>query len=287
MKALKIKKADHKEPKLENSRLDRLPWYIFMGAVGVVLVSFVLIYLVDLRNLFGSRDFLISRFSDCPFLMRHLFTDGMVIELFQWALIGGTALVSMFVSGIMYKKDRTTFLFWAVISVAFILMLIEDAGNSRHTIRIYLQSIFINQQEHVGLIFTTLYFTCLASIPIYAFVHYRKPVMKHIRSARYLITGFISYALAASLSFFELIIPIRGEPLYIYVGGKLRSSFIFLADDNAQCLWDQYEATCGRFPLEFYIVDWLIEESIELVAAAAFCASAVAFLLYVRKAYRL
>ena len=280
------KQSVHKQNNME-TRLEQLPWYIFMSSIVFVLASFFLIYLVDLRNLFGSRDLLLLYFPQNPFMFLKLFAEAKLVELFQWLLLGVNALISMFISGLTYKKDRLAFLFWSVMAVAFTFMLIEDAGNPRHTIRFYIESIFVNSPGLAGTAFEAMYFTVLASIPIYAFLYCRTPVMKCIRSARYLMAGFIGYGMAAFLSFTGGRLPIRDEALYIYLGGKLRSAMLFLADDQAELLWKQYEAALGRLPFNFYILDWIFEESIELMAAAAFCASAVAFLLHVRKKYEL
>ena len=267
------------------TRLEQLPWYIFMSSIVFVLASFFLIYLVDLRNLFGSRDLLLLYFPQRPFMFHKLFGEARLAELFQWLLLGGNALISMFIAGLTYRKNRLAFLFWSVMAVAFTFMLIEDAGNPRHTIRFYIESIFVNSPGVAGTAFEAIYFTVLASVPIYALLHYRMPVMKDIRSARYLMAGFIGYGMAAFLSFSGGRIPIRDEALYIYLGGKLRSAMLFLADYQTEVLWDQYEAALGRLPFDFYVLDWILEEAIELMAAAAFCASAVAFLLYARKKY--
>ncbi len=217
MKALKIKKSAHTKPKSKTSRVEKIPFYIFMSSVAFILVALVLVYLVDLRNVFGSRDFLISSFPQRPFLFHHLFSEAKLIELFQWLLLGGTALVSMFISGLMYNKDRNAFLFWAVMAAAFTLMLIEDAGNPRHIIRLYVESIFSDPLGLAGMASEAIYFTILASIPIYALLHYRIPAMKDFRAARYLITGFIGYAMAAFLSFTGSRVPISDEALYIYI----------------------------------------------------------------------
>jgi len=289
VKALKIKKSDHTKPKTKNSRAEKIPFYIFMSAIGFVLISFVFIYLVDLRNVFGSRDLLYSldpkafHFRYRPFLFYHLFGEAKTAEILQWILLGGASLVAMFIAGIMHKRDRTAFLFWSIMAVAFTLMLIEDAGNPRHTMRSYVQAIF--SEEERGLLGTAaegVYFTLLAAIPIYALLHYRKPVMADRQTTRYLITGFVGYGLAASLSLFG-----TGIGIYLWAGNKLKSGLLLLADEQAGLNWSQYEqAVSGPF-FDIMLMDWVVEESIELMAAAAFCASAVAFLLYVRKAYRL
>ncbi len=287
MKTLKSKKLD--QPKLKVSRVEKIPFCIFMSALGFVLFSFVLIYLVDLRNFLGSRDLLYSldqsafRFHVRPFMFFHLYREGGVAENLQWLFLGATAVISAFIAGSMYNRERIVFCFWIVMAVAFTLMLIEDAGNPRHTLRGYVQAVFSETERGmIGTMAEGIYFTILAAIPVYAFWHYRKPVMADRRSAGYLLTGFIGYGSAAALSFTG-----TGLGTYLWLGGKVRSAMLFLADDETAGQWLYYEKQAGGPFFHVMLMDWMVEESIELMAAAAFCASAVAFLLYVRRTYGL
>ncbi len=291
MKALKIKKSDHTKPELKASRVERIPFYIFMSSIAFILISLVLIYLVDLRNLWGIRDVLYSwdersiRFINTrPFMFNHLYCNRGIAEIFQWVFLGGAALTSMFISGFMYNRNRVIFLFWAIMSVAFIMMLIEDAGDPRHTISTYFGLLF--SSSLAPKMVEGVYFTILAAIPIYALLQYRKPVMADSRTARYLISGFAGYATAAIFSFAGDFI-FRDDSFYTWSGGKIRSAMLLISDKQTAVQWTFYDKEHGWPVINYFLMDSMVEESIELMAAAAFCASTVAFLLYVRKAYKL
>ena len=291
IKALKSKQTDHKKPKLKTSRVEKIPFYIFMSSIGFLLVSFVLIYLVDLRNVFGARDVLYSleegpfRLHQGPFMFYYIFGEGNLAEIFQWLFLAGSALISMFISGIMHKRNITVFFFWTIMAIAFVLMLIEDAGNPRHTIRDYV--IIINDNLSILKAIEGVYFLILASIPIYALLNYRKPIMEDIRTARYLIFGFAGYGIAAFFSFAGDGFAILDKNLYAWIGGGLRSFMLFISDNQTAVQWSLYEEKSGIPFFSFFLMEWMVEESIELMSAAAFCASAVAFLLYVRRIYGL
>ncbi len=292
MKALKIKKSDHTKPKPQTSRAEKIPFYIFMSSIAFILISLVLIYLVDLRNLWGTRDVLyfwdersIRFISTRPFMFNHLYCNRGIAEIFQWILLGGAALISMFISGLMYNRNRIILLFWAIMSAAFTLMLIEDAGDPRHTISTYFGLLF--NSDIAPKMVEGVYFTILAAIPIYALLQYRKPVMADSRTARYIVIGFIGYATAAIFSFAGDFTVQSDESLYIWAGGKIRSVMLLISDKQTAVQWSLYENEQKWPAVNYFLMDSMVEESIELMAAAAFCASAVAFLLYVRRTYSL
>lgn len=286
-----MNKANHEEAKLQISRVEKIPFYIFMGSIVFILFSLVLIYLVDLRNIFGSSDILYQwsqksiRFINTrPFMFNHLYCNRGIAEILQWIFLGGSALFSMFIAGFMYGRHQIIFLFWTIMSVAFTLMLIEDAGDPRHTISTYFGLLF--SSDIAPKMVEGVYFTILAAIPIYALLQYRKPVMADNRTARYLIAGFSGYATAAFFSFtgdFSF----REESFYTWAGGMIRSAMLSVSDKETELQWSIYDNEQGWPVINYFLMDSMVEESIELMAAAAFCASAVAFLLYVRKAYKL
>ena len=286
MNAQKIKKSDHIKPTIKTSRVEGIPFYIFLSSIAFILISLVIIYLVDLRNLWGIRDILYSWdersipfINTRPFIFNHLYCNRGIAEIFQWFFLGGAALTSMFISGLVYNHNRIMFLFWAIMSVAFTLMLIEDAGDPRHTISTYFALLF--NSSLVSKMVEGVYFTILASIPIYALLKYRKPIMADTRTSRYLITGFTGYATAAIFSF-------SGDfVFYTWAGGKIRSAMLLISDDQTAVQWSIYDKEQGWPIINYFLMDSMVEESIELIAAAAFCASAVAFLLHVRRKYGL
>ena len=274
-----------------DERLNRLPEIIFVGSLVVVGLSLLLFYLIDLRNALGLRSVLYSLeegsffFEHRPFFFDHFYRNGGIGEILQWVLLGSAAVISSYVAGRLAGRDRRAALFWLILGVAFTLMLIEDAGDPRHTIRSYVQALFSEVGQGIaGTITELIYFAVLAAVPIYALVFYRERAMRELRTRRYLIVGFVSYALAAGLSFvgsaFERVIDMN---FYTWTGGMLRRFFVSIGDEQVGMLWQMYDSSQGWPFISFFLMDNLVEEAIELIGAGAFSAAAIAFLLAQRR----
>lgn len=291
--------------------------YIFLFAVVSVVLAWTAFFLIDVRNAFGLRTALREIpteaffFGAEPFFFQHWFRNGGPAEIMQWLFLGSAALVAAFSAGrssagISVVGERSMirssagetrigepsvdtpngeaerarhsqFAFWTLIAIALILMLIEDAGDPRHTIRSYVQVAAGESAQGVfGTLTELLYFAVIASIPIYALVKHRQVLETDHRMRRYLVIAFAGYALAVSLSFVgSAFTAVLGTSFYRVAGRVLYDIFVALGDSGLEEFWAAWEAQKGWPFVSFALMDSLIEEAIELIAAAAFLSATV------------
>ncbi len=162
-------------------------------------------------------------------------------------------------------------------------MLIEDAGDVRHTLMGYVQAIFDEPDQGImGSLTEITYFGILGGIPLYALIRYWKDIKKFTRTKTYLLIGFVMYAIAASISFLGTALEgILNKNLYTILGENFYQLAIRLGDSSLQNQWDNWE-TGGWFSIEFFLMDSLVEENIEIIAAGAILAAVLTFYIYTK-----
>lgn len=282
-----------KKPKQHNHKLVkkqyRWPARIFWFSVIAVILSFLLYYLIDLRNLFGLRDLLFSTspvyfyFPYQPFFFQHW--GGSIVELFQWFFLGASALLAMYFVGRMHDKNKPMARFWLLLAITFGLMLLEDTGDVRHVIMGYVQALFDEPDQGVaGTITELLYFGALAAIPTYAIIKYWNPLKDYARTKSYILIGFVAYAIAQFLSFigtaFDMLLD---RNLYVVMGEWFYEASLRVADPEVRGMWEHWQETQWFSSIPFTLMDSLVEENIELIGAAAFLAATVAFYIHSQK----
>lgn len=266
------------------------PEWILLFVLAFLLASVVFVLLVDLRDLFGIREFLLAHTAASPELtFRPVFVfwydEGGPAEMLQWLMLGGSALVAAFLAGRAYGRDGRAFGFWSLMGLSFVLMLIEDAGNPRHTIRRYVQALFGEPiQGTAGTLSELVYFAVLGAIPLYALARYGLRLAGPLRARLYVLAGFVAYGLAVSLSFVGGALADRfDQTFYEWVGTRFYLLLMRVADDSVRPMWESIEAEEGWGYLRFMLVDGVVEESIELMGASLFFAGALTFLLALRR----
>ncbi len=269
----------------------QLPDYIFVLAVFVVIISFLFFYLIDLQNVFGIRDYLFSidqkffPFSGHSLFFRHWGRNGGFAELFQFIFLLSSVIISAFIAAHNRFKNKKIYYFWFIMSISFGLMLIEDAGEIRHTLRYYVQLIFNEQGQQIyGSFFEFIYFFILASIPLSAILLYGKFLLKVKKTRIYMVIGFSFYFLASVLShlgtFFIAHISSISENIYDLLGGKLYHIFLKIGDNELIYLWEKNELQSF---VSHYIFDSLIEENLEIIGSAAFLSASISYLIIINK----
>lgn len=266
-----------------NNKFFRISKIVVLLTISLVILSYLAFYFIDLRNVFGLRDFLFATegsyffFSYRPFFFQHWGRDGGIAEVFQWFFLGTSALVAMFSATKMHSKKRGLFMFWFLMSIAFVLMLIEDAGNIRHLTMSYVQWIFDEPDQGVmGTLAEFLVFSAIGGIPLYAIVRYWNDIKSFTKTKLYLLLGFVFYGLAVSFSFlgtaFEGILPVN---LYTFIGKVFYDFAISLGDQNVEKIWAE-----SSFNIEFFLMDSLFEENLELLGSGLLLAACISFLHY-------
>jgi len=257
-----------------------LPEYIMIFASTYVALAYLLFYAIDLRNIFGIRDWLFTvegvyfYFTYTPFFFQHYGRNSGFAELVQWGFLGASMFLAAWYAGRAYIQNKNISKFLMILSIAFVLMLIEDAGDVRHTLMSYVQLAFDEPDQGIfGTAFEALYFAGLASVPIYALIRYGTELRTYNKAFWYIIYGFIAHALAASLSFIGTAFQMLLERDVYTIMGDMFVSFSFkIGDEALPMLWESWNAQNWLYQIGFYLMDSLVEENIEIIGNAAFLA---------------
>lgn len=263
-----------------------LPELIFIFAILSVFISMLIFYLVDLRNVFGLRDMMFGLsgdyffFSYRPFFFHHWGRNGGLAEIVQWFMLAGSGLLAALTAGIVKLKNRRLYKFWLILSIGFILMLLEDAGDIRHTIMGYIQALFDEPDQGImGSLTELILFSILAFIPLYALINYWQDIKIYSKTKIYLLIGFAFYGLAGLSSFLGTALEgLLSKNLYMLLGEKFYQLALFLGDSQLKNQWESWQAD-GWFSIEFFLMDSMFEENIEIIAAGALLAATVSFLI--------
>lgn len=260
-----------------------MPEYVLLGAVLMVLASFVLFYLVDLRNLWGIRDWLFSLdgayfyFTYTPFFFQHYGRNSGFAEVAQWGLLAAAISIAFYLAGAAAARRPRLARLGFLLGISFVLMLVEDAGNVRHFLMSYVQlAAGEPDQGIVGTLFEAVYFAILGGLPLYALLRYGRSLLEYGRAFTYMVTGFVLYAVAAGLSFagtaFQMLLD---RDLYTILGDGAVALSLRLGDAALPALWESWNEGNWLFQVGFLLLDSLIEENIELLAAAFLVAALV------------
>ncbi len=272
----------------KSSIFRRRPELVFWGLVGFLLLSYLLIYAVDIRNIFGLRDLLV-RVLRIPYFWFYWF-QAPVENPLQWLLLGGAVITFASIAGAAYQSgDRRTGAFGLLMGFGLLLLLLEDAGDVRHVYRTIVEAFAGAGQYAIegtygiaGTLFELAYFAVLAAIMIFALWRYRDVYWSSRTPRAYFAVGVVLYGLAVSSSWlgnaFRAVTPFRD--LYSIAGERVIAGLFRGRPDTTAILkrTSQAVANDGMHPLEFAIMDRVYEESLELLAAGAFFVAGLALL---------
>ena len=239
--------------------------------VAYLCAAWTAFLLVDVLNVASTRDSLVASGFTTPAIWAQLFREGGPTEILQWLYLGGAAIVSAFLAGELRERgrngERELHAFWLLMSIALIVMLIEDAGNPRHYLRN--MALRLTGSRVAQLTVESVIFAVIAGLPLYAVIRYWRWVVPFARSKWYLFAAFVAYGVAGAASATRYAWYERaGTWLNQFLGGRL--------------LQDLEHPFFGTTGMEFFLMDWLWEESVELIGATFFLAAALGFLGEVR-----
>ena len=227
---------------------EHLPSLSIIAAVAVINAAvFLAVLAVDVWEITGI--------TPVQGFWWHAFRNRGPVEWMQWFFISLTVLSSAALFGIFKERgDRKAQLFWGLVSLTFILMLIEDAGDPRHVLAHYGFSLFSIKKSHIEGLF---YIMVIGPI-MYGYLRFWKVPFSYPQVRPYLLVGPFLYALAGATSVFRN----QGD-FYVNLGDKLSAAYF-----------------SNKIP-GFFLMDFVFEEMLELTAASIFFAGV---LMYWRKA---
>lgn len=248
--------------------------HVLVFLVSVLTITVLAIFAIDLHGLFGIRERLFQSTLDMPYFWFHWYRNGGPIEFLQYSFLGLSAVFAA--KNSLYSETKNEKKFWSIFAIALIYLLIEDAGDPRHFIRFYVQKIAgETEQGFWGTIVEMAYFVALASIPLYAYLIYGGKALKnHIRTKKYMLGGFVFYALAAGSSFIgSAFSALLDRNIYRILGEQMISVFIFLGDSEVASRYLGRDFT----RISYYLMDSPYEESLELIGGALFLMAGLSF----------
>ncbi len=263
---------------------------IFIFGVILVIFSFLAFILIDLNNFFGLRDVFFNTKGDYfyftyrPFFFQHWGRNSGFAEVFQFLFLGGAIISSAYIAGTRVNISKRQYKFWLLLAISFSLMLLEDAGNLRHTFMGYIQAIFVEPDQALGgTIFEIIYFGLLGGLPLYTFIRYGAFLKRFKKTKIYLIIGYIFYFLAASLSFVGTAFSkVFEKNLYSQVGYHFYNFSLKIGDKELPEIWTNWQLN-SNFQINFYLMDSLVEENLEIIGSSALLAAIVSYLYYIKK----
>lgn len=253
---------------------------IFVAALLFVIASLAAVVLIDGFNVSDLRT---RHFADAdfPFFWYHWF-DSPVENPLQWLFLGATAAVCALNTWAGRDGPDDTRRFWGLMTIGILLMLAEDALNIRHIIH----GLIVKFTDHASYgVLTTMvelaFFASLAAVLLTAFFRYRQVFWKHAKTRWYLVVGFAMYAIAVGSSWLGSAFGslVGGNNLYA-VAGRLITDPLFMNDEETARLFTETSdalVDAGLPPLEFWFMDRVFEESVELLGAAALLVAALTF----------
>ena len=244
---------DPPSPQQGLPRLLRMrPAVVVSNVTVVVAVAMLAVVLVDV--------YAVPVRPEWP-LWTGLFNDRF-IEWLQWFLLAATAITAGFVAGCLHQanSDRVAAFLW-LLTLGTGLLLIEDAGDVRHTLIPMLD--LLTPERAMGVTTSTLltlaYFALLASPMILALIRHFPDVWSFSAARAYLLTGYGAYALAAGGQavggFFDF-----QRRLGRWLHEELPGSQLSVPDGYPPAIWHEW------------FVDAVLEESLEAIAAACLLA---------------
>lgn len=245
-----------------------------LGACLLYLALCWLVFLgVDTWDWFGVRRTGAVEEGGHGLLWLTIFTNGGPTEWLQWSMLGAAGVVAAWVAGSLrgIRGQGPVLWFWLLMSVAFTIMLIEDAGELRQQMWRLVEASVESRAVYLGV--ELVQFIIIASVPLYALWRYGRRVIAQRGIGIYVLAGFLCYAIAGGASATrnwggEEPIPgwytVAGETIHGWIGGVMS------------------HPTYEQELVYFLLMDRVFEESVELLGAGFFLVATLMAARYVR-----
>ena len=246
----------------DNKRFKIQPKHIFALVITYLVSTWILCYLIDIRNILNLQRYV--RNFDRGLLWFQLYKEAQITEILQWSFLGSNILMC----GYMWGKLKTlgsqyTYKFFLFMGLGSMIMMMEDAGNIRHNMKEYTHYLF-GATTSVTVMTEMVFYTILGAIMMFAIIGYGPYVWHAVKTRFYLIMGFGAYMVASIAS------ATRDINDWYVIAGEWVHEVAF------------HNVMLDRFGyVGFYIMDVLIEESIELIGASAIFCGIFAYLRFI------
>ncbi|TYQ15805.1 UNVERIFIED_CONTAM: hypothetical protein Cloal_2295 [Acetivibrio alkalicellulosi] len=251
-------------------KLIKIPKRIVIAVLSYLAITWTMVIFIDFLNIGGSSDWLVSKNMNNALLWVHFFTEGSPTEMFQWFFISVSVLACGVISGLHIKKSELSKCFM-MIGLGMAIMLMEDAGNIRHLIARLVSILFYDEYSGSGSNpYATgtivLIYSILGFLMVFPLIKYRGQLLSSVKSKsaiRWFVIGYFAYGFASVVS--------ATEQMGNWVG-RVGAGIIDYFSLTERAAWHSRE-------LGFYLLDFLVEESIELIGASFIFAALLSYAL--------
>jgi hypothetical protein len=251
---------------------------LFAATLGYLVVTWILVAMIDFANVNDFRGAWAERFPEEPLVFMWFFNEARLTERLQWLLLSGALLAAAGLCVVCYARGLTSHgrtFFIGVIGL--MVMLFEDSLNLRHAL--YFDLVMPVLFDEPTLIHPLRSVTELAVYSVLgaAMLVFFLRVVGLARGAppafAFLVLGYVMYALAA------------GASATRYFGNWYEALGGWVAALLAPELSEIYATTTldPHYTVGFWLMDSLVEESLELVGASALAVALVLIASSIRR----
>jgi hypothetical protein len=281
-------------------RLAQLPpWLPPVLALAWIAIAAVALWVVDARGALGGPERLLELGLDPPYVWFQLFMDGGVTEILQWLSLGVLIVFSAGLAVAHRQRAAAATLrddherlaaFWTLIAVMAVLMLLEDAGNVRHLLTHYV-GVAVGFEPRPVTVAEIVYFAAIASVGGYAVVRYVRDLGRRASLHRTSRPGAAASDAGTArrrvtFRFYGILgVLVYGSGAAINASRTIGDWYIgfgrWLVDDVLQAPQLVRAVPVDgldEWDLRFMFVDFVIEESLELLGATLLVAAVLAYL---------
>jgi len=265
---------------LKEKIINNVSWLLIGVSFFYILVMLSFSYIIDIRqiDIFGFKSWITSNYSD-PYFWMVVFDEASITEHIQWLYLIVILVIIMSHIFINHQKlTKKTALPWFFLFIGVYLMFLEDRFNIRHLGSHLISSNVFGIDTSTAAWRTSLtrtsievfFYFILASTMICAFLMILRNHTNQSKGIKFLLMGYLLYGLAAFASVTRNI-----GNWYAVVGTKVLDYII----SGRELGWTASTSkTLSWKPLGFWFMDYVIEESIELLAVTFLLAAVLVYL---------
>lgn len=271
----------------ENSQVGndykKYSYFIILFTAVYLLVAYIMIFLVDFINIFGSSSWMVKNGYVPPLLWFHLFKEASITECLQWLFLGLSLILAIYCRNLkaIINGSHSTSL-WYFLYLGLLLMIVEDVLNFRFwLLGVAARSVQIEYYSFARSIWGSLIEFCFYFIIGFCMLAFLALIVKknkeNLFGIKLLLLGYFFYGIASVGSATRHV-----NNWYNIAGIELLnfSTRFFSLDWSGDTI--VYEYQVSGHTLGYWFIDNVIEESFELLGATFILASITAFITYTK-----
>ena len=245
------------------------PNYLMAFTITYLASVWLLSYLIDVRNIFNLQR--LYEGENMQLFWYDVFKERGLTEILQWCFLALGLFISAYACGYYKAKEsKYTARFFMLMGLGLFFMYLEDAGNIRHFLRKIPMTLFNSYIS--GIVVELILYALLGFLMVYAILGHWRFIWHCKQAVILLAVGFIAYGYASVASATRNI-----GNWYYHVGNWINDRI------DGGSMIDRFGNDYYGRPIGFFIMDFLIEESFELLGATALAGGLLALLLFIKK----